>query len=327
VSGLVIDELGVRFAKRNGGVYRPIRSCSLTVAPGEIVGLVGESGCGKSLTALASIGLLPAGAEASGRIRVDGRDVLGAAERDLAALRGRRVALIFQNPMSALNPFFTIGEQIGAVIASHFDLDRQAIRAKVHQALERVQLPVAVAAKFPHQMSGGQLQRAMIGMAVACEPAVLIADEPTTALDVTVQARIMHLLRELTGDGMGLLLITHDLALVSQSAERVYVMYAGRVVESGPTADVFLRPAHPYTAGLLNTQPVLGRGRARLATIEGRVPAADAEVAGCRFRDRCSSANQRCTQLAPQLAIAPERVDGHNAECHYSVDPPRLEVT
>jgi peptide/nickel transport system ATP-binding protein len=330
MSGLAITDLAIAFgsgaAARRAPRATPVRSCSLRVGRGEVVGLVGESGCGKSLTALACLGLLPAGAVATGSIRVGERELIGLPEPQLAQIRGRRVAMIFQNPMTALNPYFTVGRQLASVIRTHFALSHAQARARVAAALERVQLAPGVAARYPHEMSGGQLQRVMIALAVACEPDILVADEPTTALDVTIQARIVQLLRALTTQGMGLLLISHDLELVTQVSERMYVMYAGRVVESGTAREVFHAPSHPYTAGLVRTLPHLAHGtqaglpmQRRLPVIAGRVPPADALIRGCVFANRCGRAAPACTQeLPPRLCLRP----GSEVACHQPILPP-----
>lgn len=313
MSGLLIEHLQLRI-----GAATPLRDCTLQVKPGEVVGLVGESGSGKSLTALACLGLLPAQTASSGSIRIGGTDVLGADEALLRGVRGKRLAMIFQNPLSALNPFFSIGRQLLDVVGTHFSEPRPALLARVQRALERVQLGAGFMQRYPHQLSGGQLQRALIAMAIACEPEVLIADEPTTALDVTVQARIMRLLKELTEQGMGLLLISHDLALVSQVAQRVYVMYAGRTVESGATRELMASASHPYTASLLKAQPRLGQLQRRLPVIEGQVLPATDTLPGCVFRARCRRAVEACArQQPPTLQLRA----GSLVECHHPILP------
>jgi peptide/nickel transport system ATP-binding protein len=313
---LSVRDLAIGFASATGGRLEPVLGVDLEVARGEVVALVGESGSGKSLTALACLGLLPAGATARGSVRVDDTEINGAAPAALERLRGRRIAMIFQNPMSALNPFFTIAEQIDAVIAAHFPSTAAARRERRARALDQVQLAHGLAQRYPHQLSGGQLQRAMIAMAMCCEPAVLVADEPTTALDVTVQARVMAVLLKLVDAGTGLLLITHDLALVAQTSQRVHVMYAGRIVESGSTVDVFKQPAHPYTAGLLATQPRMGVPPARLPVIPGQVPALAERLGGCMFRARCSRAEADCALRAP---LPLERPVHRTLACHHPV--------
>lgn len=318
--GLIVESL--RLTLPSG---TPLRNCSLSVQRGEVVGLVGESGSGKSLTALACLGLLPARARASGSISIGGEPVLGASEAVLRRVRGKRIAMIFQNPLSALNPFYTVGRQMARVLATHFPADgAMALKLKVADALKRVQLEAQFADRYPHQMSGGQLQRAMIALAIACEPEVLIADEPTTALDVTVQARIMRLLKELTSQGMGLLLISHDLALVSEVADRSVVMYAGRSVESGLTRELMASASHPYTVSLLKAQPRLldqeALSQRRLPVIEGHVLPASVDLPGCVFRDRCRRAVDACARSAPPTVSL--RADSH-VECHHPVLPTR----
>lgn len=244
-SGLFITDLTLEFAHGDGRAAAVDR-CGLTVRPKEIVGLVGESGSGKSLTALACLGLTPPNCRVSGSVRVQGDQIVGASEAKLATLRGRKIAMIFQNPMTALNPYFTIGNQMDGVIRQHFPLDRSEARNEAVAALQQAGLTESALGRYPHQMSGGQLQRAMIAMAIACKPEILIADEPTTALDVTVQARILSLLRALADQGMGILLITHDLGVVAQVADRVAVMYSGSIVESGASTR-YSRPRHTPT--------------------------------------------------------------------------------
>jgi len=313
MSSLLIEHLQLRL-----GAATPLRDCTLQVGPGEVVGLVGESGSGKSLTALACLGLTPPQAQLDGLILIGATDVLGANEAQLRRIRGKRVAMIFQNPLSALNPFFKIGQQLQDLVGTHFTEPRATLQARVHHALERVQLGADFMQRYPHQLSGGQLQRVMIAMAIACEPEVLIADEPTTALDVTVQARIMQLLKELTGQGMGLLLISHDLALVSEVAQRVYVMYAGRTVESGATRELMRSASHPYTAALLKAQPRLGQMQRRLPVIEGQVLPATEAAPGCVFHARCRRAAPNCAKtLPPTLQLRA----GSQVECHYPILP------
>ena len=320
MSTLAFEALSIGFPQAGGGMRWPVRCCDLSVSRGAAVALVGESGSGKSLSALAGIGLLPPTAHARGGVRFGSTPLLGLADARLAELRGRQVAMIFQNPTTSLNPYYTIGRQIEIVVAAHFSLDRAARRQRVAQALADVQLPADAAARHPHQLSGGQLQRAMIAMALACQPDILIADEPTTALDVTVQARVMRLLLALVQRGMGLLLITHDLALVAQSCEQVHVMYAGCIVESGPVREVFAQPAHPYTVGLLGTQPRLGRPPRRLPTLPGGLPGADALARGCAFRDRCTSATARCGSEAPPLQPGTGAL--RRIACHHPLSQP-----
>lgn len=294
-----------------------VRGVDLEIGRGEILGLVGESGSGKSVMASACLGLVPAPGEIHGSVRLAGTETVGASDRALAGLRGGQAAMIFQNPTTALNPFFTIGRQLGDVIRQHRGLGHTAARAAAVEALTSVRLPdpEIQIGKYPHQLSGGQLQRVMIAMALACRPALLIADEPTTALDVTVQAQIILLLRDLARDtGLSVLFITHDLGTVATICDRVAVMYAGRVVESGPVETVIGSAAHPYSAALLESVPRLGLGRRALGAIPGSVPDMAAPPAGCAFHPRCSRADAGCTTDDPALSAIDDR---HTVACHY----------
>ncbi len=286
-----------------------VRGVSFALAPGERVGLIGESGSGKSLTALAIMGLLPEELTAAGAVRFEGRDLTTLSERQLGAVRGDRLAMVFQEPMTALNPLMRVGRQVAEAFQLHRDLGRNEAQARAEQLLHRVELPDPASTRraYPHQLSGGQRQRVMLAMALACDPAVLICDEPTTALDVTVQARMLKLIDRLVAEeGSALLFITHDLAVVRGLCERVLVMYGGTIVEEGPTRAVFGRPWHPYTAGLLDasaatTDPSRLDGRGRLPTIAGTVPAAGQFPSGCVFRNRCPRATELC-EVEPALA-------------------------
>ncbi len=298
------------------GPAAALRGVSFAMARGEKLGLIGESGCGKSLTALAIMGLLPEGARVEGSLRLNGQELVGLPDDAMAALRGDRVAMVFQEPMTALNPLHTLGAQVAEPLRLHRGLDRAAARAEALRLLDRVQLPAAAQRldAYPHQLSGGQRQRVMIAMALACGPDLLIADEPTTALDVTLQHEVLMLIDELVrGSGMGLLLISHDLGVMARHVQRVLVMYAGSVVESGPTADVFALRAHPYTRGLYAARPRLGATRGtRLPTIPGRVPDLTELGEGCAFADRCERAAPECRRpLPPSVEIGP----GHMARC------------
>jgi len=314
---LELRGLTVRFGRGERAVTALDR-VSLSIAPGEVLGLVGESGCGKSLTALAILRLVPSppGWIAGGQVLFEGRDLAALPERDLEALRGERIAMIFQEPMSALNPVFTVGEQIAEVLRVHGRLARGAARAEAIRLLARVGIPDGDrrASQYPHELSGGMRQRVMIAMALACRPRLLIADEPTTALDVTIQAQILSLLAELRQEtGMAVLLITHDLGVVAQFARRVCVMYAGRVIEEAPTERLFARPAHPYTEALLRSIPASVDGdAARLPAIPGTVPPLSALPPGCRFHPRCAAARAACARVVPEpLPVGP----GHHAAC------------
>ena len=279
---------------------------SLSVEKGRTLGIVGESGCGKSVLSLSVMRLVPPpGRIAAGRILFDGRDLLALPPAEMRDIRGRRIAMIFQEPMTSLNPVFTIGDQITEAIRAH---DRSsssaALKSRAIAALERVRLPTPARQfdKYPHQLSGGMRQRVMIAMALACEPDLLIADEPTTALDVTVQAQILDLLRELQQQsGMAIVLITHDLGVVAEMADEVAVMYAGRVVERARGADIFDDPQHPYTLGLLGSIPRIEETRPRLLAIEGTVPPPFDLPQGCRFNPRCVFAGSGCTVEDPML--------------------------
>ncbi|WP_425257104.1 ABC transporter ATP-binding protein [Rubrivivax sp. RP6-9] len=293
-----------------------LRGVSLSLRRGDTVGLIGESGCGKSITALALMGLLPDGAVVSGSIRLHGQELTTLDEPALCRLRGDRIGMVFQEPMTALNPLHTVGRQIGESLRLHKGLGAAAARAEALRLLERVQLPQARERldAYPHQLSGGQRQRVVIAIALACGPDLLVADEPTTALDVTIQREVLDLIAELVAeDGMGLLLISHDLGVMAQTVQRLLVMYGGTVVESGPTAAVFQRLAHPYTRGLFAARPRLGLARGtRLATIPGRVPELADMPRGCPFADRCERVIDACRATDPPLvALAP----GHDARC------------
>ena len=285
------------------GPVQALRGVSFSMARGEKLGLIGESGCGKSLTALAILGLLPEGAQLHGSLRLNGEELVGRPDDALARLRGDRVAMVFQEPMTALNPLHTIGAQVAEPLRLHRGLDARAARAEALRLLERVRLPNAAQRldAWPHQLSGGQRQRVMIAMALACGPDLLIADEPTTALDVTLQHEVLMLIDELVqGSGMALLLISHDLGVMARHVQRLLVMYAGMVVESGPTAAVFAERAHPYTRGLYAARPRLGATRGTLLpTIPGRVPDLADLPAGCAFADRCEYAGDDCRRAPP----------------------------
>jgi len=285
-----------------------LRGVSFAIDRGDTLGLIGESGCGKSITALALMGLLPEGARVAGSIRLDGRELVGLDEGDWCALRGRRMGMVFQEPMTALNPLHTIGHQIAEPLRQHLKLSAAAARARALELLERVQLPQAAQRldAHPHQLSGGQRQRVVIAIALACGPDLLIADEPTTALDVTVQREVLDLIGELVAErGMGLLLISHNLSVMARTVRRMMVMYGGIVAEAGPTASVFARLAHPYTRALFASRPRLGLPRGtRLATIAGRVPELADLPAGCPFAERCPRVVEACRRaMPPALAV------------------------
>jgi oligopeptide/dipeptide ABC transporter ATP-binding protein len=289
---------------------------SFSLEPGETLCLVGESGCGKSLTALALTGLLPPAASPSGRALFKGQDLFTLPLRRMQDLRGDRLAMIFQEPMTSLNPAFRVGDQIAESAVRHRGLSRSEARRLALEMLRKVRIPAPEKRldAYPHQLSGGMRQRIMIAMALINGPDLLIADEPTTALDVTIQAQILALIGELQrASGMAMILVTHDLGVVAEAADRVAVMYAGRIVETGTARDIFEDPQHPYTLGLIGSLPSLGRREGRLATIPGSVPTPDRFPAGCRFATRCPFADSRCWREAPPLA--PIGQDAHRAAC------------
>ena len=298
------------------GPAQALRGVSFRIGAGESVGLIGESGCGKSMTALALMGLLPEGARLEGSIRFQGEELVGRPDAALCRLRGNRIGMVFQEPMTALNPLHTIGRQVAEPLRLHQGLAGSAARAQALRLLEQVQLPQAAQRldAYPHQLSGGQRQRVTIAMALACGPDLLIADEPTTALDATLQAEILELIAGLVKDrGMALLLISHDLGVMARNVARTLVMYGGTVAEAGPTASVFARLAHPYTRGLFGARPRLGVTRgSRLATIPGRVPELVDLPPGCPFADRCAWFIAACRAAPPPpVEVGP----GHVARC------------
>ena len=313
---LQIADLRVRFATRHGPVTA-LDGVSLHVDAGETLGIVGESGCGKSITALSIMGLIPSppGRIAGGAIRLAGEDLTQASEARMRALRGAEIAMIFQEPMTSLNPVFTVGDQIAEAIMLHQNVGRDRAFRDAVALLDRVGIPSPDrrARDYPHQLSGGMRQRVMIAMAVSCRPRVLIADEPTTALDVTVQAQIFDLLNEIQRDvGAAIILITHDMGAISEMADRVAVMYAGRVIEEGRADDVLDHPQHPYTRGLIACIPALGKAEDTLREIPGVVPPLHLLGAGCAFADRCAHRAPRCTAETPPL----QRHGHHPVACH-----------
>ena len=323
---LRIRDLRTYFVTERGVTARAVDGVSFDVGAGETLGLVGESGSGKTVTSLSILRLIP---EPPGYIRpgslieLDGRNLLTLAPRELRAVRGREIAMIFQEPATSLNPVLRVGDQVAEPAIVHLGLSRKAARARAIETLELVGIPDAAARAdgYPHQMSGGMQQRAMIAMALICRPRVLVADEPTTALDVTIQAQILELLDRLQRQmGMGILLITHDLGLVAEHADRVAVMYAGQLVETAPTAALFAHPLHPYTEGLLAAIPRVDAPRTRLYSVAGQVPAATAWPAGCRFHPRCPYAWDRCAREEPPLLDA---APGHAARCWLVAEPGR----
>ncbi len=313
---LTIEDLRVVFGPP-GREQVAVDGVSLTLDAGEVLGIVGESGSGKSLTALSILRLVPSppGRIEAKAIRFMGRDLLALDERRMNEVRGADIAMIFQEPMSALNPVFTIGEQISETLRIHEGLDRNAARLRSLELLNKVGIsnPEQRLSQYPHELSGGMRQRVMIAIALACRPKLLIADEPTTALDVTIQAQILSLLRDLQRElGMAVLLITHDLGVVAQVVDRVSVMYAGRVVEEGSVGAVFERPSHPYTRLLMESIPSLDHDRDRLPTIPGMVPSLANLPPGCRFHPRCPAARSSCAARPPAFVPMEE---GHRAAC------------
>jgi oligopeptide/dipeptide ABC transporter ATP-binding protein len=312
---LEVEGLEVAF-RAEAGEVRVVEGVSLRLAPGRILGLVGESGCGKSITARAVMRLLPEPpARVSARcLRFEGTELLSLPERRMREVRGNRIAMIFQEPMTSLNPTWPVGHQIEESLRLHTDLGPKARKQRVQELLRRVGIgaPERRAAQYPHQLSGGLRQRVMIAMALACEPRLLIADEPTTALDVTVQAQILALMASLRDElGTAILLITHDLGVVAEFCDEVAVMYAGRIVEQAPVGALFERPTHPYTSGLLAAMPRLDAGRGRLPTIAGSVPPPGRRPQGCPFHPRCGRSLERCREAMPPLAP----VAGHDVAC------------
>ena len=320
---LAIRDLRVSFATARGPA-RAVDGIELTIGAGETVGLVGESGCGKSVTALSILRLIDRpGRIEGGTIEFGGRDILTLPESDIRAIRGNRIAMVFQEPMTALNPVLTVGYQVAEVAQVHQNLSKRDAwqRAVEMLTLTGIPDPAERAKQYPHQLSGGMRQRVMIAMALVMSPALIIADEPTTALDVTIQAQILELLAELQSRlGTSILLITHDLGVIAETARRVYVMYAGEIVEEADVRTLFAAAHHPYTEGLLAAIPRLGETRDRLAVIPGTVPAPTDWPTGCRFHDRCPYAWERCVREHPPLYSIGA---GHVSRCHLAEEPER----
>ncbi|HDR14777.1 MAG TPA: ABC transporter ATP-binding protein [Desulfobacteraceae bacterium] len=313
---LAIEDLHVYFRTRRT-LARAVEGVDITVNRGEAVCIVGESGCGKTVTALAVMGLIPSppGEINRGRIIFDGKDLTELTDRQMEKIRGRRIAMVFQEPLTSLNPVFTIGSQIEEAIAVHEEIDPEELKRRTVKLLSEIGLPSPEAryGDYPHQLSGGQRQRVMIAMALACDPDLIIADEPTTALDVTVQAQILNLMDRIQRSReKALLYITHDLGVVANIADRVYVMYAGTVVEQGNTVQIFSEPAHPYTRGLLASLAVRAKRGKRLHSIPGTVPDPARRPPGCPFHSRCSSAVDSCRETFPRMY---DLGDGHLTRC------------
>jgi len=320
-----ISGLRVSFFGDRGRVTHAIDEVDLSVAPGVALGIVGESGCGKSVTALALMRLLPANAEVRGSVLFNGRDLLSLPDEQMRDLRGDRLTMVFQEPMTSLNPSLTIGDQIAEVLIRHRGLSPQTARTKTIELLQRVKVPAAEKRfdEYPHNLSGGMRQRALIAIALACDPQLLIADEPTTALDVTVQAQILDLMRELRSQsGAAIIFISHDLGVISEICDEVAVMYAGEIVERAPAGALFEQPEHPYTVGLLGSIPRLDQQTDDLAAIEGMVPDMSALPGGCRFAPRCPFADERCHKERPPIV----QLDaGHWSRCFYA--PLKMNVS
>src|ERR1700683_5502659 len=320
---LEIENLQVQF-RTPDGVNRAVNGVSFHVDEGETLAVVGESGCGKSVTAMSVLRLVPEPpAKLAGAIRFRGRDLFALTDREMRGIRGNDISMIFQEPMTSLNPVLTVGRQIRETLRLHQGLNRTAANARAVEMLALVGIsdPLRRARQFPHQLSGGMRQRVMIAIALACNPKLLIADEPTTALDVTIQAQILDLMRDLKRRvGAAIVLITHDLGVVAEVAQRVMVMYAGRKVEEGGVRNIFARPLHPYTRGLLGAVPKLGSSlgtatRSKLTEIGGQIPSLRAPIVGCPFASRCGSVTDICRRMAPAVE---EKRPGHFVACHHA---------
>jgi len=302
---LQIEDLTINFHTYKS-IVRVIEGFNLAMKKGETLGIVGESGCGKSVTALSIMGLVPSppGEISSGEIWFQGENLLKKSEDQMRQLRGKRISMIFQDPMTSLNPVFTIGDQIVTIIRAHQQFSKPTAVSRAIEMLSKVGLPdpLTLLKKYPHELSGGMCQRVMIAMALACEPSLLIADEPTTALDVTIQAQILNLMNRLKSEeNTSIILITHDLGVVAKMCDRVAVMYAGRIVEQGETRNILKIPKHPYTKGLLASTPVIGGSSGKLETIEGIVPDLSNPPDGCRFHPRCTYAKGACSAKVPRI--------------------------
>jgi len=312
---LEIKDLTTHFFTRSG-VVKAVDNLSLGLRKGRVLGLVGESGCGKTVTALSVLNLVPyPGKIVSGRIYFEGRDLLALPSEEMRKVRGAKISMIFQEPMTALNPVFTVGNQIAEVLTTHLDVTKKQAMDSAVELLRSVGIPSPEKRvhEYPHQMSGGMRQRVMIAMAVACRPSLILADEPTTALDVTIQAHILELLGRIQAEmGMAMVLVTHDLGLIAERAQDVAVMYAGRIVEQAETKELFANPQHPYTRGLMASVPRPGEeGRTRLRTIAGTVPRLHELPAGCKFAPRCDIKTERCEVDSELVEVRP----GHLVRC------------
>lgn len=312
---LQVKNLVTSFRSRNGWL-RAVENVSFSIEQGEILGLVGESGSGKSVTSLSIMGLIetPPGKIEQGDILYKGKSLLSLSEREFRRIRGKQISMIFQEPMTSLNPVFTIGSQVAEVFRTHNSLSRKEARHQAIKMLDLVNIPAPDKRydDYPHQLSGGMRQRVMIAMALSCQPQLLIADEPTTALDVTIQAQILRLILELREKfGMAVLLITHDMGVVAEICDRVEVMYGGHIAERGPVQQIFEQASHPYTKGLLTSIPKLTQKVDELPSIPGYVPSLDQMPEGCRFRTRCTLASDRCSKMPPAIQLSA----GHRASC------------
>ncbi|MDF2682626.1 MAG: peptide transporter ATP-binding protein, partial [Brevibacillus sp.] len=313
--------------KTANGIVKAVDGVDLTIYEGETVGIVGESGCGKSVTSLSVMGLLPKPMAyiEQGSILFSGRDITQLSERQMRKLRGNEISMIFQEPMTSLNPVFTIGQQLSEPLKQHTRLSKKEIRQAVIAMLHSVGIPRAeqIIDEYPHQLSGGMRQRAMISLAMLCQPKLLIADEPTTALDVTIQAQILQLMKEIKArTNMAMMLITHDLGVVAEMCDRVTVMYAGQVVESADVRTIFNRPTHPYTQGLLASLPTSNERKGELQSIPGSVPRPDEVPRGCAFAPRCSYVTDRCREERPPLIA----IENQLCRCWFPISRPQ-EVT
>ncbi|MED4785187.1 ABC transporter ATP-binding protein [Brevibacillus choshinensis] len=323
---LEVKQLKTHFKTANG-IVKAVDGVDLTIYEGETVGIVGESGCGKSVTSLSVMGLLPKPMAyiEQGSILFSGRDITQLSEREMRKLRGNEISMIFQEPMTSLNPVFTIGQQLSEPLKQHTRLSKKEIRQAVIAMLQSVGIPRAeqIMNEYPHQLSGGMRQRAMISLAMLCQPKLLIADEPTTALDVTIQAQILQLMKEIKArTNMAMMLITHDLGVVAEMCDRVTVMYAGQVVESADVRTIFNRPTHPYTQGLLASLPMSNERKGELQSIPGSVPRPDEVPIGCAFAPRCSYATDRCREERPPLIA----IENQLCRCWFPISKPQ-EVT
>jgi peptide/nickel transport system ATP-binding protein len=320
---LEVENLQTHFATSDG-VNRAVDGLSFSVEAGETVAIVGESGCGKSVTSMSILRLIPEPpGKIAGEIRFQGRDLLKLSDAEMRKIRGNEISMIFQEPMTSLNPVLSVGMQIGEAVQLHQGLNKKDAEARAVEMLRLVGIPAPErrVKEYPHQLSGGMRQRVMIAIALACNPKLLIADEPTTALDVTIQAQILDLMRDLKHRvGAAIVLITHDLGVVAEVAERVIVMYAGRKVEEAPVGELFRNPKHPYTKGLLGAVPKLGSSLSgettRLAEIPGLVPSMKQKIQGCVFAGRCPQVTELCREVAPALE---EKAPRHVAACHYAI--------